>query len=422
MPISDLYAEYNKRTGGNITPPKKVITCAASVTHLKLGESVIEVPKVKKGQISAEFSHIATSNFKFGDSPTPNESTFRPSRVPGNESAIASKIEFGASEPEIIRVKKGQAPEEIIHVASTRVAFGSRNIPKEGDLTKPSKKKTAGGLNSAADHITFGAALEQPAPEPVVKCNVSAILEDTEKNMVPTDQAAKPAKLMIDCAAHGNKELMIETLSAPSGLAPLSAPLTATRLPVGGNTTITFGDTFSPASSPIQTNIFPEMNVKSAMPVKVEHTSRNMQSSCFNHETPVPVDRRAKKEVENVCPNEVPLTLETSSPSKMAAGTSSTPPRSAKKKTVHSDKDSLSSIFSTDGMTYDNTPVRSAKKTIPTSTIFAFAASNEVNFAPKEKLMPTVPKSNAAGAKPKSLEPVVRARGPVGGNVSVIFG
>lgn len=417
MPITDLYAEYNKRTGGNIIPPKKVINCAASTTTVKIGESVTEVFRVKKGQVSPKMSHIATSNFKFGETPGSNEWPVRPSKVRGDEISTADHIEFGLSEQEVIRVKKGQAPEDIIHVAETKIAFGSRNIPTEKDATKPAKKPTAEGLDSAADHIVMGAALEKPAPGAGEKCGVLETFEQTEQNMAPTEQSVKPVKAMIDCAAAGNKELMMETLTAPDGLQAPPSPVTPTRLPVGGNTAITFGDTYSPAPSPLQTKLFSEVDVKSPAPVQVNHTTRNMQSSCFDHDMAAPVDRRTKKEVENTCPNEVSAVLGTS-PTKSAGA--STPPKSAKKKTIHSDRESLNSIFCTDGV--DDSSSRSAKKTIPVNTVFSFASSNETGKSPKETLMPTVPKKIAAGSKPKPLEPVVKTRGPVGGTVSVIFG
>lgn len=447
----DLYAEYNKRTGGNITPPKKMVICAASETKFKMGESVDEKPKVKKGQVKSEMSHIATSNFIFGDVPKMEELVVKPARVPGSEAAVTSKIEFGKSEPEVIRVRKSQVPSQIAHVASTKLAFGDRNVPTDADTAKASKKQTAPGLNSAADHITFGEATELPTPDSAVKCGVLHTFENTEKNMVPSAVKMKAAKGTIHQGTSINMAKSLTTTyqqdptttttctttsSEIDSSTPIELPSTTsttstsivpntpnkaiiTRMPVGGNTTITFGDSYTPAKASSQTCIFQDIDVKTTVPVIVTHTSRNMQSSCFEFGAQPPKDRRSKKEVENVCPNEVPLVLETTG-LKPVEHTSLSPPRSAKKVTVHSNKETLSSIFSTDGPAKE-TPSRSAKKTITPATVFGFDNVRESSTPIREKLMPTQPKT-AAGAKPKPLEPVVKARGPVGGQVSVIFG
>ena len=157
--------------------------------------------------------------------------------------------------------------------------------------------------------------------------------------------------------------------------------------------------------------VFADISVKSTKPVTVVHSSRNMQSTCFNRTMAVPKDKRAKGETENKDPNNTDVFHDVKK-------IDTTPVKSAKKaNTPASRKASLASIFSDNS---SHTPrLHSAKKQVKAPpSVFSFAGMSDMN-APSPRLVPT---TIAAGAKPRPLEKLVRSRGPVGGRVSVIFG
>jgi len=412
MSHNSLIAEYNRRTGGSITPPKKMINSSASATKFKLGDSVTECPTVHRGQLAADRSHIGSSKINFGEVVPTSETQPKPAKPQPPARSVEDHIEFGKSEPEIIRVKKIQAPEAIIHIAGTKVAFGDRNIPETGK-SKPAKKH-APEIDAAKDHVTMGETAIAPPPPSATKCSLLTTFEETEKNMAPTTTPMKPAKFM---APTPSKESMVETLKFVEENTIVQQD-TSRRVPVGGNTSVVFNDEHSRNINEAKTHseVFTKLSVKSPRPVNIKHNSRNMQSSCFDHTMAVPVEKRAKKEVEpdhpseNTCPNNADILHDSKQGDQ-------SPVKSAKKNTVHSSKASLNSIFS-DNKSYQPEP-RSVKKSgFQPSSIFSFESMSDTS-APPTKLIPT---SVAAGAKPKSLEPAVRTRGPVGGQVSVIFG
>jgi hypothetical protein len=413
MSHNSLIAEYNRRTGGSITPPKKVINCSASETKFKLGDSVNEVPIVKRGQLAAERSHISSSKIVFGEVLPTSETQGKAAKPQPPAKSVEDHIEFGKSETTIFRVKKIQAPKNLGHVAGTKVAFGDRNIPTDADSSKPAKKH-APETDASKAHINMGEFAIAPLPPSAFKCGLQITFEETESNMAPSITPMKPAKVMAETLS---KESMAETLSFPEENR-IVQKINAHRMPVGGNTSFVFGDQHTPAKQSVHNRVFSELSVKSPRPVQVNNTSRSMKSSCFDQTSPVPKDKRAKKEVdpdhpcENSCPKNVDMLHDIKK-----VDNSKSPLKSAKKATIHSDKTSLNSIFS-NNTTYEPA-VRSSKKGgIAPSSVFSFAGMSDMN-APPPKLVPT---TIAAGAKPKSLEPTVRTRGPVGGRVSVIFG
>lgn len=396
-----LFLEYNKRTGGSITPPKKVVNCAASLTHLDFQATPAVQPiKPPKQVVKAEMAHVAADHIEFG------ASTFEKARPQKNNekaSTGADHIEFGKSETEKIPVKKTKVPEHIKHVADDKVAFGERNI-------NTNKCKSGRKLILEVDHIEFGASQTFDAPKSPTPDAIDTLLKETDKNSVPATTPHKAAKLMISAA---QKSEMNEIISC-SPPRPNKTPKSV-RKPVGDQESFVLGDCWSETSKVLSPRpVLVDARSEKAIPVL--NTSKTMQSSVFDTTPPSPNNaRRAKKETENVCPtNNTTVAHSMTAPKSVTVPSS--PVRSAKK--TIPDRGTMGSVLS------DNAPkngsVRSAKKTINPGTVFAFSLPEDVRSARPAK--PSVEHSSAAGAKVKPLEAPVRTRGPVGGAVHVVFG
>lgn len=399
-----LFAEYNKRSGSDYTPSKKVVNCTSSQTNIVFGDYSDDPAPVRKTKVPTTIAHVAADNVKFEESS--EIESVRPSKVQAPDDKTVSKIEFGASENEVVTVKKVQVSGELAHVAGTKVAFGDRNVPTDADKFKASKGPV---LNSeiADSSIEFGKAAEVAPPASPSKTALQITFEETEQNMVPVASAAKPAKAMNATPVKG---AMADVLLFPEE--QLGGRLAQSRrVPAGGNSSITFGDAFTPAKPASKTSTSDMFNVMSPTPVEVKHKSNSFQSSAFtalpNGEQP-PQTKPSKKQVFS----EVVDVEE----------------KFGKMKTDQSDK--KCEIFSE--VTEEVRP-RCAKKSIhqqPTS-VFSFGQDTAEPVTGLDRLQPTVPSSkgrlsptvsHAAGSKPKPLEPTLKTRGPVGGTTSVIFG
>lgn len=384
-----------------------MIKCSSSKTSLVFGEICNAPAPVKKTKVPADISHVAADNVVFQESS--EIEAFRPSKVQATCEKFTSKIEFGASENEVIPVKKVQVSDNLAHVAATQVAFGDRNVPTPADKFRATKGQVVNHV-VADSSIEFGKADELPSPASPSKTGLQIVFEETQQDMVPVASTAKSAKSM---AATPSKGAMADVLVFQEEQT-VSAPVSNGRMPVGGATSISFGDAYTPAKPVVKAPTSDIFNVLSPTPVEVKHTSKSFQSSAF---TAAPDGEQPIK----------------SKPSKKIVYTEikDVDEKFGKMKTDLSNK--RCEIFTP--MSEEPRP-RSAKKTIhpQSSSIFGFGPDTTAPVTGSiDRLQPTVPSSkairnpvvgssHAAGAKPRPLEPECKSRGPVGGSTSVIFG
>lgn len=399
-----LYYEYNKRTGGAINPPKKIVNCNASATHLdfKAPATVQHIKPPKQG-VKPEMANIAADHIKFG------ASTFekaKPSKNNNNIETGADHLEFGKSVTEIIPVKKTKVSTELQHVAEDKVAFGDRNI--NTDKAKASKK-----LILEVDHIDFGASQTFSPPKAATPDAVDTLMKETDKNSLPATTPQKPAKLMISTA---QKSEMNEIISCSPQKPSSNKTPKSVRKPVGDQESFVLGDCWSETS----TTLSPRpiiVDARSAKAVAVNNKSKTMQSSVFDTIPLEDTGRRAKKDCENTMPsNSTSTKVGSAMDVSKTASVPSSPMRSAKK--CIPDKGSMGSVLTSSTPNTGNQ--RSAKKTINPGSVFAFNLPEDVRSPRPGKA--SIEHSSAAGAKVKPLEAPVRTRGPVGGVVNVVFG
>jgi len=215
---------------------------------------------------------------------------------------------------------------------------------------------------------------------------------------------------------------------------------------VGGMCSIVFGDDCTPAPALVKVRSDP-LDVQSKVPVTpVQSKSASYKSTVFSpvSENDKPVDhifqhkssvgpKGAHWKVDNV---EIALSRDVA----IKTAAKEIEPLHKKHGCEHAQKDHLATVLQTVDPNVRMPAPRSAKKTIATKdTIFSFIGENNKHRSVEDSrataalhpsICPTVPSpaghripvSCAAGVAPKQLETPVRVRGPVGGQVHIVFG
>jgi len=415
-----LYSEYIKRTGGAITPPKKMINCAASTTKLNFKEEpAVDVFRATKQPFPVGIPQVAADHIQFGAS---TNDKAKPSKNNANAATGADHLEFGKSETEKFTVKKIKVPTNIAHVADDKVAFGDNNINKD-------KAKTGKKFILEVDHIEFGASQTYAVPATAEPDHVETLFKCTHKNSEPAMTPQKPAKHMINTAHKSEMSDILTASPMNSPAKPISKTPKSVRKPVGDQESLVLGDCWSVVTeAPVRPVL---VNARSEVAVPVKNISPNMISTVFDTTSEAPTSaRRVKGEApinsthqhirntENVCPGNIVSVAQAMTETFALDGSRlNSPMRSAKKIIV--DRGTMGSLLQD---TSKEGVQRSAKKTINAGTVFAFSMPEDVKSSRSARSTQSVDPNIAAGAKVRQLEAPVRTRGPVGGQVSVVFG